>query len=260
MMRSRLFLPVVALLLGAVILGVPNHAHATFQIRASVDNGATWKYATDEGAGDAFVGVPGFINGSFFFSNVTLFVTVGQSKPITGNPGTSLIDVGINGSFVAAGSPFFGIGGSVIVDISDTGFTSPASPSGPGILTASLGGGGMGTLPANTQFTAYANGGPGGNLLYGGIDPTTGSVFWTPTATVSSPTTFASVPSPNLVAPYSLSARTTFSGAAGSTFSIDNHLTYTNPAPAGLVLALTGVPVLGLRAWFRRRRSVATVA
>lgn len=47
----------------------------------------------------------------------------------------------------------------------------------------------------------------------------------------------------------------TFTGAGS--VSLDS-VTATSPAPAGLLMALTGVPVLGLGAWIRRRRGLAT--
>jgi len=47
----------------------------------------------------------------------------------------------------------------------------------------------------------------------------------------------------------------TFTGAGSVSF---NEITGVTPVPAGLVLALTGIPVLGLGTWFRRRRG-ATV-
>jgi hypothetical protein len=56
--------------------------------------------------------------------------------------------------------------------------------------------------------------------------------------------------------PYSASILTEISFTNQSTISQDYKLTITAPAPAGLLLGLTGLPVLGIGAWIRRRTSV----
>ena len=58
--------------------------------------------------------------------------------------------------------------------------------------------------------------------------------------------------------PYSLTsvANLTLSGNGVVNYSDHVNVTYTAPAPAGLVLALAGLPVFGLGAYIRRRRAV----
>jgi hypothetical protein len=54
---------------------------------------------------------------------------------------------------------------------------------------------------------------------------------------------------------YSLLGTTTITLAAGHSIDLQASTIASAPAPAGAVLALTGLPILGLGYWFRRRRS-----
>lgn len=253
MIRFRSFLLTAIVAVGAIIFALPTQAQAAFKIRISEDGGATYvANVQDNMAGDMAVAAGAI---SFFYMDaaVTFSVTVGQSKPLFGNnPYVAAMDISIVGTFNG--------GGTITVDITDTDFAPPGSPAGLGYLTAKIGS----SAPGGTTMIGYLNGddpgiaGPQGNKEFGGIDPTNGTLITTPLATA--PGTLITTTNDIAYAPYSLSARTTFSGTAGSGFSLDNTLTFTLPVPAGLVLALSGTPVLGLGAWLRRRRSPIVVA
>jgi hypothetical protein len=159
------------------------------------------------------------------------------------------MDIGINGTFSG--------GGTITVEITDTDFAPPANPAGLGYLTASIGS----SAPAGTTMIGYLNGDdpnlPGlqGNLEFGGVVATTGTLLSTGLATA--PGSLTAVVQGLAYAPYSMTSQTTFSGAANSGFSIDNKLTFDLPAPPALVLALTGLPVFAMGARFRRRKNIA---
>jgi hypothetical protein len=107
-----------------------------------------------------------------------------------------------------------------------------------------------------------------GQVTVAGDGTVAANAHSTPASTTGSiPGTAATVPlvytpptATNLVAsavPFSLTNVTvfTFTGQIGDTANISNSVaTSATPAPAALVLALTGIPVLGCGAWLRRRR------
>jgi len=140
--------------------------------------------------------------------------------------------------------------------VSQTDYTLPSGST----LSVESGLGGSvstGTLTMTNIFQAYAD---AGNTLRGTTDFTTGPQTASPNGstfdTGSARGTFLRTGS------YSLTTITTFtlSGGGVANFSAHENVTAPGvvpnqplPAPAGLVLALTGIPVLGLGAWVRRR-------
>jgi hypothetical protein len=239
-----MFVPIMALLVGVAMMAAPNQAHATFQIRVSDNGGVSYQTVNDNnlppGTVSDTLATTGVISASFSFTNVTVLVTVGQSKPVTGG---AKLDIGINGTFSGAAN--------LIVDITDLGF---GPPSGPGSLVAVAGGSALGN---NFQFKGF---GDNANAMYGGID-TAGTLATPPLSGAGT-----SSATGTLNSPYSLSARTSFAAPSGTsptnsyTFSIDNNLSFSVPAPAGIILALTGLPGLGIGAWLRRRQNTLIAA
>jgi hypothetical protein len=245
MIGSRLRALVVASLAVAVSLVATPTAEATLKIRASVDGFATFIEAVDEGAGDSAgtTGITGLLSATFTFPGVTVHVSTGTSKPLVGNPGLSEIDIGVTGAFTGAGT--------VIIDVTDTDFGPPGTPSGFGMLVADLSSNRLAT------FQAFID---NHNLHYGGV-PAPGAIG---TAEIS--TGIAANAPPGVtdavafgfgtaIAPYSMSGRTVLTGTAGQSISVDNNITFTVPAPAGVVLALTGLPLVGFGHWWRRRKA-----
>lgn len=110
-----------------------------------------------------------------------------------------------------------------------------------------------GTLSMTNIFQAYAD---AGNTLRGTTDFTTGPQSASPNGstfdTGSATGTFLRTGS------YSLTTITTFTLSGGGVANFSSHENLKAPSavptPTGLVLALTGIPVLGLGAWARHRR------
>lgn len=237
---------VAAALAVVAMFGTGTSADAAFKVRISTDSGTTFTEVTDGGSGD-MAAPTGAITFLYSDSTVTFSVLVGQSKPLFGNtPHLSAMDIAVVGTFLTSGT--------VIVDITDTDFTSPTSPAGYGALVAAIGS----SAPSGTTFDGYLQGGPGGNQEYGGLDSLTGTIIQATGA--SAPGNLVVKKEGTALSPYSLTARTTFSGGPGSGFSIDNTLTFAVPAPAGLLLVLTAAPMFGAGAWMRRRQQKASVS
>lgn len=255
MTRFKSSFPLMAVAAVAVAMfGAPNRADAAFKIRVSEDGGGTWTEVTDGGGGDLASATAGAITVFYSTAKVMFSVNVAQSKPLFGNTsGYSAMDLSITGTF--------GTGGEVIVDITDTDWNAPNNFLGPGILAVTqVGQGSPGLLTHTTQGWLNSDdpgiAGAQGNKEYGGVDATDGIVYATGVATPGSP--YSPVNVPLVSGPYSMTLRTTFSGNANAGFSLDDKITFT-PAPASLMMAAMGLPMLGVGAWFRRRKTVAPV-
>jgi hypothetical protein len=236
---------VAAALAVVAMFGAGSNADAAFKVRISTDNGGTFTEVFDGQTTGTYTdgaSATGAITFLYSDSTVMFSVLVGQSKPLFGNsPHLSAMDIAVVGTFKTAGS--------VIVDITDTDFIAPTSPAGFGRLTAEIGS----AAPSGTTFDSYLQGGAGGNLEYGGIDSNSGTIIEATGA--SAPGTLIVFKDGTALSPYSLTARTKFSGTVNSGFSIDNKVTFAVPAPAGLVLAMAAAPMFGFGAWIRRRRA-----
>jgi len=255
MTRFRNLLPLAAAAL-AVSLGAPGRADAGFKIRISEDGGSSYVLnVADNGVGDLSP-TTGAITASYIDSNVAFSITIAQSKPLFGNSaGNSAIDLTVTGTFASSFSG--GFGGTITVDVTDTGFSAPGNFGGPGTLEAKVVNNNNPTT-SNATFTGYLNSGSGGNNEYGGIDALGGTVFTAGPANLTSGfgTAVASTNVPVVSGPYSMSSRLVFTGGAGSGFAYDGLVTFA-PAPASLLMAAAGMPVLGLGAWFRRLKARA---
>lgn len=111
-----------------------------------------------------------------------------------------------------------------------------------------------GTLSMTNIFQAYAD---AGNTLFGTTDFTTG-----PQSGTMNGSTFDTGSATGLFSrtgSYSLTTVTTFTLSGGGVANFSSHENLNAPvavsAPAGVVLALTGIPLLGLAAWALRRRA-----
>jgi hypothetical protein len=234
MIRFRNFLPLAAILVGAAVLGAPARARATFEMHLhSAATGAD-VVITDNGAGDLNPAL-GVITFSGAVGNFAINVNTGESKPVLGSATAPQMDL----NFLATklvGSP----ADTLTVEISDQGFlTSPLSVGG------QVGGTFSGSVTGVTALDAFDN----GNTLFG-------------TAGGSKTATFTSSPFSGTLpilpvtgaTPYSLTERVVITAGAGAGTTSGDFEINSVPAPAGLVLALAALPVLGLGAWVRRRR------
>jgi len=264
MMRFRKLLTVVAVaLVGAVILGMPPPATAAETLAISLDGGVTWSTAT----GVLFAGE----------HKVTLDVAgTGFAVSVTGTsnqpqPGALQSQISqISTTFESTGvTPV--VVPTVFIALTDTSF---GQVSGYATLSSSISGtSGAITVAGLAAFQSAQdnNNNPGGGLTSPGITtPFPGAVSAGATTLNNSPVVVPTVLSGTqtisgntatafvISTPaYSLSNQLEISGltlASGAQLQLTGTTTLVSavPAPAGLVLALSGMPVLAF-GWLRRR-------
>jgi len=232
--RIRNYLPLVAVLVGAAVLGAPSQARAGFVIRYSTDGGATFSSPISDNAfGDNNLNV-GVISINVDGLSITATTSGGTSTAL------SSIDLQVQQIGLVTTSS-----GDVIVQASLDGLlTVPAPQTLINRFTDN-------TLPVNgdvaTGETWIANG-PGNFVTSGGsLVLNTGTVNPSPI-----PTNYGFSAS----SPYTITTQVHTVFNAGVALQIDNNNLITGaPAPAGLLLALTGLPVLSIGTWLRRRQS-----
>jgi len=228
MLRSRKLLPAVAALAVAVLLGTSYPARAAFSLTLH-ETGFADQTITDNGAGDLSSATGGVITFAGTYGTFDIQISVGTSNSASGAQPAQLT---INNTSITSTS-----GGSLTVTLTDTGFTAPGT--GNAFLDTQLS---TTQLPLGSTVTSHSevNGTAGGdvalNTVSGGLREDIVAIGTTP---------------------YTLSNVTTFNLAGAGTLQFTGITTATAvPAPAGVVLALTGLPVLGL-GWLRRRRKRA---
>lgn len=224
----------------AAMLWTAGSASATFQMKISWTSGGGGSILlTDQD----FVGPPPDSNPALgvitYIGGAGLFdiqVDTGTSKPVLGSAAAPQMDINYIVTKTGGGAE------SLTIEISDDGFvTSPLAMKG------QFGGTFGGTVTSVSAVSYFDN----TNTLFGTAGgSSTGMSF------AASP--FAGVESMDItgVTPYSLMQRVVINADAGAaTSSGDYHILPAVPAPAGLILGLIGVPVLGLGAWLRQRRA-----
>lgn len=234
-MRKLFFAAVVV---GITVLGSATPARAAFEIalqEAGVNGGAPLVVAS----GADFSNIS--FNGTF--GDFTVDVLGGSS-----HNGATLSDLLSSTTRVTNNS---GTTQTLTIIVSQTNYTLPVGSTM--AVESGLGGSvSTGTLTMTNIFQAYAD---AGNTLRGTTAFTTGSQTATPNGstfdTGSATGTFLRTGS------YSLTTITTFTLSGGGVANFSSHENLNAPSavpvPSGLVLALTGIPVLGLGAWVRRR-------
>jgi hypothetical protein len=262
MIRSRVSMLCAALLTGAALLSTAAPAKAAITIAISIDGGATFS---------TFAGAEGQI--SFAAPDVTTAGgTVISVRATTNEPLNSAVaqisqvQININGGASIDVIP-------LVVRISDRDFDQPVSSNS--VLSSSF----SGTVGPNTTVTDPIGPGPlvstfqsvidNSNTLFGGLpgvltpgptDTTGLQVVTIPL--VSGTDDFSGTASKVVsnVAPFSLSNEfrlLNLTIASGTQIQFTGTTTLSVPAPAGLLLALSGLPVLGLRMWRRRKAQAA---
>jgi len=241
MIRFRKLLPLAAVLVGAAILGAPTQAHATFQMRLT-SSSAGVLLISDGGAGDTFNSMgPGVPDGVIVFSGTwgayNIQVNTGESKPVLGSAASPDVDLSYSVNRTKAGAAE-----TLTIQVSDMDFTTSPEP-----LSMMYGGtNGPGTTSTNVDGTGLNNVNFNTGDASGTIGPKGPGAF--------SGTSSFTIPN-NSGNPYSLTVGVTLSNNGSTGISSgDAELLVAVPAPAGLVLALTSIPVMGLGAWLRRRR------
>jgi hypothetical protein len=242
----------------AAVLSVAGPAEAAFIMRLSSDGGATFPTVIqDNMAGDTNPTV-GIIQATFALaSGGNVQFTINSNRTLATSFGRlSQTELAIGGTApISFGSQVF------VIDVTDTGYSAPTGASLLTSETSSTGLSGANATQATVTFQSWASnsntefamtgitGGPQGpfvNTNFGGPNPP---------ATVASTGTLAP--------PYSLTSRFTVSNVnipAGGSVQLTGTATTTAvsavPAPAGVLLVMAGLPVLGGFSWLRRRKAV----
>jgi len=263
MFRFGKIRPLLAVLVAAAILGAPTHARASYAVQV-YDDGVL--------QGGIFTFVSG--NSLLFVGSTTHFsLTSGTgSSNNPGSQGGSMLSLSNNETVT---SNFGSTGGTHTIKIVLSQDTWTA-PTGTPLVLSSSGGGSLtysgGTNPTATQSVTATYQGflDNSNTLFG-MPGGAGTPLQTATATLNTigstaPLVFSPGVSvnPNVPGgtPFALTdvLELTFTLGAGSGQTAANISATTNvnvaavPAPAGLLLALSSIPCLGIGAWIRRRR------
>jgi hypothetical protein len=237
--RIRNYLPLLAVLVGTAILGAPTSARATFQLalqEAGVNGGAITVVASGSD----------FQAGGIFFSGVYGDFTVSILGG-TSNNGATMSNLLSSTTSVTNND---GTGKVLNLYVTQTNYTLPAGS--PLVFESGLGGSLIGgsTVGLTGIFQAYAD---AGNNAFGTTDFTNGPQNATQTGTTFDTGSAASLF--NRAGSYSLTSVASLEINGGGTVNYSDHINVTaTPAPAGVVLALTGLPFLGIGTWLRRRK------
>jgi hypothetical protein len=268
MIRLRNFLSIVALLVGTAILAAPTQAQAGFAIQVYDDGSA----------------IPSTINFSMVSGNTTTyyFSALDTHFSVTGS---ATVVAGVNGNLSVSYTDTV----QVLQSVSNETLTLLATntdyylPTSSQVLLSASGGGQQNMAPGSTvavsslgfldaSNTQFGNGVGGTVAVSSGISPVSTNAQSTPItssgtlAGVGATSNYTLNQADNTVAsstPFSLTnvSYFTFTAQAGDYANLSNSVsTVATPAPAGLVLILSGVPCLGVGAWLRRRRQTRVTA
>jgi len=213
---------------------------------------------------------------SILFGGTTTHFSIANGSALSNNPGTQGgSNLGLSGTGGQVTTLFGATGGNhtLRIVVSQDGFTAPTgSP-----LTLSASGGGSiamvnnnnndpSSLGVSSAFQAFLD---NTNTLFGQPGPGA-TPLQTASASLTTPGTAPLVYSPAVAAnpnvpggtPFALTSNLFFDvtlspNSGQDSFNSSFSVTAVVPAPAGLVLALTGLPVLGIGGWIRRRRQTA---
>ncbi|MCI0459245.1 MAG: hypothetical protein L0Z62_20015 [Gemmataceae bacterium] len=236
--RSSVWMAALAV---AAVLGMPPPpAVAEFKLRLS-SAGVEAKEFTDAD-GDGIISYAGE------YGNFEVVFTIGASKPAIGNDHLAQMDLT---AFTVNAKQT--VGGTLFIDLTDTGFNVVPGTNDQVLLTSSIGG--NVSAGGTVFFQSWAD---LGNQEYGGLAASPGPTFTTDSQGPLVGLGFSSVAETSFTlsggGPFSLTSRTTVTLNAGGTFaSTDGSTTVHTPAPGALVLALGGLPLLGVY-WMRRKR------
>jgi len=234
---------VAATVAAAALIGSASSADAAFQLVITPTSGPSVTI-TDGGAGDLSGAVPdGLIIFNGGVGGFTINTTVGSSNA----PGTpTLAQLTIN-SLSISSAGFVGTQGLTFT-LSDTNFMAPGAGQNASLVTQ------LSTtqLPTGTSVTGQSFIGANLGSLTGGTILNLNDVGGLKTSnTVTVP--------PNPFALENVTSVSVLGQGLGTelTVQVTGITAVAVPAPAGLILALTGLPVLGFGGWLRRRRTKA---
>jgi len=268
MMRSKKWWLALVVLVGAALLGASSPAKAAITLRISTDGGATFAdFVGGENDTD--------VDGSVTANGVRVKVTATTNQPNQQFDNADFARVSQVQTTIDQVGPQ-GLPIDLVVRISDTAFFLPPTGANATLSSSVKGtlGGDLSTSAAVNAVT-FQSAADYSNQLFGGlpvtVSPPTGATSG-PVTTILQPfaifhvggTTLGvgpnTVDSPTVVAatPFSLSNEFRILGLTignGASLELTGTTTLTAvPAPPTMVLALGGLPVLGLGRWLRRRR------
>jgi len=239
MIRLRNLLPLATIVAGLAALAMPSSAKAAFQLKLQEDGGAVTTITNPVSAGPAsFSGV---------FGDFLIGISFGNSNSPGGPNGV------VNQSTISI-TNLSGATHTLHVSASAQDFTTPNSPPPLTLLDTVSGSLIAGTLTGDWQGYADSTNALFGTGFAGQLLTFSANTLSTSFSEDGSVTGF----SPN-GATYSISVfgNLTLAGGTSVTLAGGNAQTLAAvPAPAGLILALTGLPVFGAAGWMRRRRAV----
>jgi len=238
MFRFHKKLSLVAALIGAAILSAPSQAEAAFQLRFSTTGtGGPFTTITDN------VGLDTNLTAGVIAVNVGALSIVGTSSSFI-SPTLTLLDLQVSG--IAAAGTY-----DLVIDTTVDGINTEPPPQ---LLHFAYNG--SITPPGSGLSVSMQTWVDDLNALFGisglGIVANTGAKVVPPN--VSGDIVFSASPD------YSATARVHITGTSllPASLSLDNNNSIVpTPAPAGLLLVLSGMPALGFGAWLRRRRRQA---
>ena len=256
----------LAVALGLVgVLGITGNAPAAYEVRLTMpdvgptvftlpDNGIVGPIKDNNagptginGNGNDFIDLTNGIGNPFVFtygSGRTLTFTQIATNSLA--PAANSLTRQFNVIYNANGQ---GASGALTIEYSRNGYTAPLP--GLNVLTSNV----SGTFAAGSTGSVTLTQGYGGtNLLYTNTVPVLHGTFATPNS-------YSSNISQNIISvtPYSFTSTVVLNFAGSGQFLGDGTISLAPPSgvpvPAGLVLALTGLPALGLFSRLRRRNA-----
>jgi hypothetical protein len=239
MKSFRKYMPhIVAAIVGAVMAAAPSQARADFELRFSTNGGGTFSAPViDAGmtvGGITFFNISGISIGS---------VTVSATGSANTSTGATTVDLGVTGAEAANSNYIIQVALTSVLtapppqtitysqgNATNAGVSNPATVKEQGWVTSS-------TTAFNTAAAQFNTG--------------NNTVPLASTVTGSGTVNISTVPYQVILQTQLINSSTTLPSGSMST---DNSLSITPaPAPAGIILALSGSPAFGL-IWLRRRK------
>jgi hypothetical protein len=234
-------IPIAAFLVGAAMLGSPAFARADLEI-ALQEAGFNGGLRTVVATGTSFTSTS--FSGTYGDFTVSIF---GGSADNT----ASLSDLLSSTTKVTNNS---GQSKTLQLWATQTDFTLPAGS--PLFVESGLGGSvAKGTVGLTGIFQAYAD---KNNNLFGTTDFTNG--LQDATASGSTFDTGSTKGIFTRSGNYSLTSVANFTLSGGGKANFSDHINVTTPAPAAVVLILSGLPFLGIGTWLHRRKAKVRVS
>jgi hypothetical protein len=270
---------------GAVLLGPATKARATLTLEAQETTGSTVVTTliaqdnTNAGTGSIqnFFGGPNVAAtatdtnsavGTLALGSTTVPITFGDfsvlgSVSLSNSPGDGLAQLMSNSLSVTNNTS---VAHTITLIISDTGFTNPTPPifqaAASGSFNINNGSGATSVSGNSATATAFADFGNGGNNLFGMGVSVLNYSFSTGTTTSTLATYSSAFPPasvfPGQPGPYSMTVELVFTVAGNNNLSSrSDSITAIapTPEPATLAMVFSALPLLGLAAWRKRRKS-----